>query len=372
MYRSYLGRIRPYYRGAYSAVTEYEYLDYVTTDDGSYIYINTNKSTGNAPAVETDSAYWACMSKRGAQGITGVQGIQGIQGPKGDTGAQGIQGPKGDTGPQGIQGPKGDTGPQGIQGETGPAGPAGAQGTSRIWIRYSAVATPTDADVTTTPNEYLGVYLAADVAEAAPTTASSYTWYKIKGDKGDTGAQGPQGIQGEKGDTGAQGPQGIQGEKGDTGPQGPAGADGTGVQLSTTTPLEDAETAALGTDTAAARGDHKHPITNNLIAPTEKVQTLGSLSANTTIDCANGNIATLTVAAAITLTLTANAASGRCRTLTLIITNGGAYTITWPTGVKWAGGAAPTLTASGIGVLTFMTVDGGTTWLGAANGVSFA
>ncbi len=51
----------------------------------------------------------------------------------------------------------------------------------------------------------------------------------IKGEKGDTGAQGPQGIQGpkgDKGDPGPQGEQGIQGPKGDQGIEGPAGADG--------------------------------------------------------------------------------------------------------------------------------------------------
>ena len=51
----------------------------------------------------------------------------------------------------------------------------------------------------------------------------------LKGEKGDTGAQGPKGDtgatgeQGPKGDTGAQGP---KGDTGDTGPQGPAGANG--------------------------------------------------------------------------------------------------------------------------------------------------
>ncbi len=59
----------------------------------------------------------------------------------------------------------------------------------------------------------------------------------IKGDKGETGPQGPQGIKGEigpqgpqgiKGETGPQGPQGIKGE---TGPQGPQGIKGeTGAQ----------------------------------------------------------------------------------------------------------------------------------------------
>ena len=49
----------------------------------------------------------------------------------------------------------------------------------------------------------------------------------LKGEKGDTGAQGPQGLKGEKGDTGAQGPQGLKGEKGDTGAQGPQGLKGS-------------------------------------------------------------------------------------------------------------------------------------------------
>ena len=44
---------------------------------------------------------------------------------------------------------------------------------------------------------------------------------ELKGDKGDTGEQGPQGMQGPKGDTGEQGPQGMQG---------PKGADGFGTE----------------------------------------------------------------------------------------------------------------------------------------------
>ncbi|EAW8357346.1 TPA: collagen-like protein [Salmonella enterica] len=48
----------------------------------------------------------------------------------------------------------------------------------------------------------------------------------IKGEKGDTGEQGPQGIPGPKGDKGDTGPQGIPGPKGDTGPQGLKGDTG--------------------------------------------------------------------------------------------------------------------------------------------------
>lgn len=47
-----------------------------------------------------------------------------------------------------------------------------------------------------------------------------------KGDKGDTGAAGPQGPAGPKGATGEQGPQGLTGPKGDKGDPGAAGAPG--------------------------------------------------------------------------------------------------------------------------------------------------
>lgn len=50
----------------------------------------------------------------------------------------------------------------------------------------------------------------------------------------------------------------------------------------------------------------------------------------------------------------------------LELTNGGTGTQTWPSGTKWPGGTAPTLTTSGIDVLAFLTDDGGTAWRGVA------
>ncbi len=112
--------------------------------------------------------------------------------------------------------------------------------------------------------------------------------------------------------------------------------------------------------------------TDALNAPYEKVKDWGTLSADTTIAASDGNIHTFTVGAAISLTLNANCLTGFCRTLTLVITNGGAFTVTWPASVKWAGGSAPTFSAAGVDVVTLLTVDGGVTWLGSANGVSYA
>lgn len=81
------------------------------------------------------------------------------------------------------------------------------------------------------------------------------------------------------------------------------------------------------------------------------------------VDLSAGDVFTVTISAATTLTFS-NVPAGKAATFNLIITNGGAATVTWPTSVKWASGTAPTLTASGVDVLTFLTPDGGTTWYG--------
>lgn len=49
---------------------------------------------------------------------------------------------------------------------------------------------------------------------------------------------------------------------------------------------------------------------------------------------------------------------------TLVLTNGGSKTVTWPANVKWAGGQRPTLTTTGTDVLEFMTPNGGAVWYG--------
>lgn len=80
------------------------------------------------------------------------------------------------------------------------------------------------------------------------------------------------------------------------------------------------------------------------------------------IDLAQGNFFSKTISGATTLTVSNVPASGDVVSFIMELTNGGAGTITWPAGTKWAGGAAPALTASGIDVLGFYTRDGGTTW----------
>lgn len=82
------------------------------------------------------------------------------------------------------------------------------------------------------------------------------------------------------------------------------------------------------------------------------------------IDLSLGNMFTRTISTATTLTVSNVPASGTVASFILDLTNGGAASITWWSGVKWAEGTAPTLTTSGRDVLGFFTHDGGTTWTG--------
>ena len=90
------------------------------------------------------------------------------------------------------------------------------------------------------------------------------------------------------------------------------------------------------------------------------------------IDLATGNYFTKTISATTTFTVSNTASSGTVNSFILDLTNGGSQTINWWSGVKWAGGTAPTLTTSGRDVLGFFTEDGGTTWNGFVLGKAMA
>ena len=181
--------------------------------------------------------------------VYGDKGDKGNPGAKGDTGATGPTGPQGEQGPQGIQGVKGTDGKNGtssylhikysndggktftanngetvgiyigtyvdnteadstsiskytwqrLQGAQGPKGDQGIKGTdgtngktSYLHIKYS-----NDGGKTFTANngENVGTYIGTctDYNSGDPTTVSSYTWAKIKGEQGIQGNTGPTG-----------------------------------------------------------------------------------------------------------------------------------------------------------------------------------
>ena len=84
------------------------------------------------------------------------------------------------------------------------------------------------------------------------------------------------------------------------------------------------------------------------------------------IDLTAGNVVSATVSTGTqTFTSSNPTASTNGCSFTLLLTNGGSQTVVWPGSVDWAGGSAPALTASGLDILVFTTVDGGTIWHGA-------
>ncbi len=106
----------------------------------------------------------------------------------------------------------------------------------------------------------------------------------------------------------------------------------------------------------------------------ETVNALGSLGGGTDdIDLVNGNVVSATVDTGTeTFTFSNPPGSGKAGSFTLILTNGGSQTVNWPASVDWAGGSAPSLTSAGVDVLTFITTDGGTTWLGFVSGLDMS
>ncbi len=102
----------------------------------------------------------------------------------------------------------------------------------------------------------------------------------------------------------------------------------------------------------------------NPSAPNAAVRELRVAMAANDIDLSLGNFFTKTISGATTLTVSNVPSSGITASFVLDLTNGGSASITWWSGVKWAGGAAPILSAAGRDVLAFFSHDGGTTWTG--------
>lgn len=65
-------------------------------------------------------------------------------------------------------------------------------------------------------------------------------------------------------------------------------------------------------------------------------------------------------------------ASGRAVTMTLILDGASTATINWPASVDWPGGGAEPTWSTGIDVVSFVSVDAGTTWYGFLGGLDFA
>ena len=111
------------------------------------------------------------------------------------------------------------------------------------------------------------------------------------------------------------------------------------------------------------------PISNGVLENyREKLVTLSGTYA-TAINLSSGNVFAHSLTG-LTSYIIYDAVSGQAHSFTLIITQTATVrTVTFPSSVKWQGGEVPDLsTANKTYVLTFLTIDGGTTWLGMFGG----
>jgi len=110
---------------------------------------------------------------------------------------------------------------------------------------------------------------------------------------------------------------------------------------------------------------------NNLIRPVLldyaiNLITVNSSSGTATYDVTDGNAFQITLDENVTTTVLSNPSTADVTEIIILITQGvSAFTVVWPSSVKWPAGVAPVIsTGSGaLDLITLVTYDAGTTWL---------
>jgi len=135
----------------------------------------------------------------------------------------------------------------------------------------------------------------------------------------------------------------------------------TGAIAASDTAVASAYSLAASASNTATTANSK--IDTQITTPEQLFQSLGSVSGSVSITASSGVHVIATVNGNTTWTFPSPSTFTRVYALTLELTNGGSYTMTWPAGTRWAGGVAPVLTASGTDILVF-TKAGSNAWRG--------
>lgn len=272
----------------------------------------------------------SALGATGPQGPAGPTGPQGPAGPTGATGPAGATGATGATGPAGPQGPQGDPGPTGAtgpQGPTGPTGPTGPQGPAGV---VTATAPLTyDAGTQT-------------VAISAATTSAAGSMSAADKTKLDGIAAGAE-VNVNADWNASSGDAQILNKP-------------TIPTLSDATPQAPG-TAAAGTASSAARGDHVHPLPGVATTSAAGLMPASSFAAiaygaSVALDMSalDGQVRTISLTGNLELT-TSNRATGRTVTLRLIA-DSTQRTLTFPAGWVFIGSKPANIAASKTGVLS--------------------
>ena len=285
------------------------------------------------------------MGTNGTSGSSGLDGtFFGSSGTSGTnaTGVAGTSGTSGTTPPNFSSGTSGISGTAGTSGTTPPNFTSGSSGSSGI----------------------------SGTAGTSGTTPPNFT----SGTSGTSGVSGTAGTSGTTPPNFSSGTSGISGTSG-TSPLGfTNGTSGTSF-----TPTGTTDNGVLTFDAGAAIPNVESNLTFNgsTLTVTGGVNVTTSVTATTyretysdlgtggsvTIDLATANNFRRTFNATSTVTFS-NPPAANAFGFTLVTVNAGAYTITWPASVDWAGGTSPVLTSVGVDVLVFYTYDAGATYYG--------
>jgi hypothetical protein len=151
------------------------------------------------------------------------------------------------------------------------------------------------------------------------------------------------------------GPQGVQGIAGSSGATSLAGTADTQILYNSGGQIAgDGELAYV-----PSRNEFRY--NNSVIRHNQ----LGSGSGTRTIDLSQGNFISARATGACTWVVTNTSSTANfVNIFALRLQNGGIATQTWMSGIKWPNGTAPSLTASGIDLLVFISDDNGVTWRG--------
>jgi hypothetical protein len=177
---------------------------------------------------------------------------------------------------------------------------------------------------------------------------------------------------------GSSGTSGTSGSSGISGTNGTSGTSGTsGLLLLTGTTdngvITYVNATGFGQVESSFKFDSSKLEVTGSVNPTIYSETHASLGTggSVTLDLATANNFTRTVNANTTFTF-GSPPPNRAFGFTIALVNAGAYVITWPNTVKWAGATAPILTSAGTDVLTFYTLDGGNNYYGFLIGLNMS